>query len=99
MGDKPILILDEPTSQLDPIAESRIFSEFAQLSAGKTSLFISHRLGSATIADRVLVLSEGKIAEEGSHEQLLHNGGLYAHMFEAQKQWYMKKEEEPFVDI
>ena len=59
MGDRPVLILDEPTSQLDPMAESELYSEFAKLAENKTSLFITHRLGSTRITDRILVISEG----------------------------------------
>jgi ATP-binding cassette subfamily B protein len=92
MGDKPILILDEPTSQLDPMAESRIYSEFAEMAAGKTALFITHRLGSTMITDRILVISEGKVTQSGSHDELMNSGGLYADMFNSQKQWYIRKE-------
>ena len=93
MGDKPILILDEPTSQLDPMAESRIYSEFAQMSVGKTAIFITHRLGSTMITDRILVISNGHIAQSGSHTDLMAQGGLYADMFNSQKQWYLKNGE------
>ncbi|MDR1262927.1 MAG: ABC transporter ATP-binding protein/permease [Oscillospiraceae bacterium] len=91
MGEKPILILDEPTSQLDPMAESRLYEEFAEMSAGKTAIFITHRLGSTSITDRVLVISGGRVTQSGSREALLVSGGLYADMWNAQKQWYDTK--------
>jgi ATP-binding cassette subfamily B protein len=85
---KKILILDEPTSQIDPMAESEIFKEFASLAEGRTTVMISHRLGSTAITDRIIVLSGGKVEQEGSHEELLKSKGLYADMFELQKSWY-----------
>lgn len=88
MGNKPILILDEPTSQLDPMAESEIYSDFAEITKNKTAIFITHRLGATTITDRIIVLSEGKIVQSGSHKQLISQDGLYAQMFNSQKQWY-----------
>ncbi|MDR0668958.1 MAG: ABC transporter ATP-binding protein/permease [Treponema sp.] len=88
MGDKPVLILDEPTSQLDPMAESRIYSDFAGMAAGRTAIFITHRLGSTMITDRILVISEGRVTQSGSHAELMEQGGLYADMFNSQKQWY-----------
>lgn len=90
MGDKPVLILDEPTSQLDPMAESEIYSDFAAMVEGKTAIFITHRLGATTITDRILVLEQGKITQDGTHADLLQQPGLYAEMFEAQKQWYIQ---------
>jgi ATP-binding cassette subfamily B protein len=93
MGDKPILILDEPTSQLDPMAESRIYSEFKQMAEGKTAIFITHRLGSTMITDRILVISGGRVTQSGSHDELMAQGGLYADMFQSQKQWYIKNGE------
>jgi ATP-binding cassette subfamily B protein len=98
MGDKPVLILDEPTSQLDPMAESRIYADFADMAAGKTAIFITHRLGSTMITDRILVISEGQVAQSGSHGELMEAGGLYAEMFNAQKQWYEKQTGEAEVD-
>ena len=92
-GDKPVLILDEPTSQLDPMAESRLYEEFARMAAGRTALMISHRLGSTRITQRILVIAGGQVAEQGSHEQLLAQGGLYQEMWEAQRQWYSREEE------
>lgn len=91
MGNKPIMILDEPTSQLDPMAESEIYSDFARMVNGKTAIFITHRLGATTITDRVLVLEEGRISQDGTHAALLLESGLYAEMFESQKQWYTRK--------
>lgn len=98
MGDKPILVLDEPTSQLDPMAESEIYSDFASVSEGKTSIFITHRLGSTLITDRILVISDGKVMENGTHESLLKSGGLYSEMFRVQKQWYEKNREDVAED-
>ncbi len=92
LGDKPALILDEPTSQLDPIAESDLYTEFADMSAGRTTIFITHRLASTMITDRILVISDGKIAENGPHDELVKAGGIYAQMYESQKQWYVRSE-------
>jgi ATP-binding cassette, subfamily B, bacterial len=88
MGDKPVLLLDEPTSQLDPVAESQLYREFADMANGKTAIFITHRLASTMITDRILVIQHGVVSQEGAHEQLMATGGLYAEMFEAQKHWY-----------
>jgi len=93
MGDKPILILDEPTSQLDPMAESRIYSEFAEMSDNKTAVFITHRLGSTMITERIFVISNVHISQTGSHDELMEQGGIYADMFNSQKQWYIKNGE------
>lgn len=93
LGDKPVLILDEPTSQLDPMAESKLYSEFAALTQGKTAIFITHRLASTMITDRILVLSNGRIAQEGTHGALMARDGLYAEMFEAQRKWYRQEGE------
>jgi len=91
MGEKPVLILDEPTSQLDPMAESQLYQEFSEMSAGKTAIFITHRLGSTAITDRILVISNGCITQSGSRDDLLSTGGIYADMWNAQKQWYEAK--------
>ena len=88
--DAPIMVLDEPTSALDPIAESQIYEQFDLLARGKTALYISHRLASTRFCDRVLLLSGGRVREEGTHESLLRAGGEYAHMFQVQSQYYQK---------
>ncbi len=89
--DAPVLILDEPTSALDPIAESELYEEYARLCEDKTSIFISHRLSSTRFCDRILFLEEGKIVEEGSHEQLMALQGKYAQMYEIQAHYYQKE--------
>ncbi len=93
MGDKPVLLLDEPTSQLDPIAESQLYREFAEMANGKTAIFITHRLASTMITDRILVIQDGVVTQEGTHKQLMASGGLYAEMFEAQRHWYRQSSE------
>ena len=85
----PILLLDEPTAALDPIAESNIYEKYNQLSAHKTSIFISHRLASTRFCDRIFLMEDGRIAEEGTHEELLKKAGSYAKMFEVQRQYYV----------
>lgn len=84
----PIKILDDPTSNLDPIAESTLYYEFESLMKGKTTIFISHRLGSTKLADEILVIDKGKIIERGSHQQLMAINGLYSEMFDSQRKWY-----------
>jgi len=94
MGGKPVLLLDEPTSQLDPMAESKLYTEFHALAEGKTAIFITHRLASTMITDRILVISGGRVTEEGTHEQLMKQGGIYRIMFDAQRKWYDHEGEE-----
>jgi ATP-binding cassette, subfamily B, bacterial len=84
-----VLVLDEPTAALDPLAELAIFERFADLAAGKTALLISHRLGMARLADRVLVLAQGRLVEQGPHDTLVAAGGEYATLFGAQARWYV----------
>lgn len=89
----PILLLDEPTAALDPIAESDIYLKYNEMTEGKTSLFISHRLASTRFCDRILFVADGGIAEEGTHEQLLELGGRYAELFEVQSRYYQEGRE------
>jgi len=86
--DTGILILDEPTSTLDPIAEYEMFSSLHDISKGKTTIFISHRLSSTKFCDRIFVIQDGVITEDGSHSELMAQGGLYADMFEFQAKFY-----------
>ncbi len=86
--DGHILILDEPTSALDPIAESEIYQEYVNISNGRTSVFVSHRLASTRFSDRILFLEKGRVVEEGTHEELMERGGSYAHMFQVQAHYY-----------
>jgi ATP-binding cassette subfamily B protein len=88
LRDAQLLILDEPTASLDARSEHEVFKRFAELTEGKMSLLISHRLSTVKMADRVLVLENGSIAEQGRHEQLLKTGGSYAEMFELQAASY-----------
>ena len=84
----PVRILDEPTAALDPLAESELYRSYSQAAAGLTTLFISHRLGSTKIADRILVVDGGVIGESGTHDELMRQEGRYAQMFTAQRHWY-----------
>lgn len=86
--DAPITILDEPTAALDPIAESEIYLKYAELTKGRTSLYISHRLASTRFCDRILLLDNHVVAETGSHDELMSLGGKYAKMFDIQSQYY-----------
>jgi len=87
-GGRPFCILDEPTAALDPLAESRLYEEFGELAKDKTTIFITHRLGSVHLADEIIVLADGVVAEEGSFAELEAKNGLFAEMYAAQKSWY-----------
>jgi ATP-binding cassette, subfamily B, bacterial len=88
MRDAQILILDEPTASLDARAEFEVYQRFVDLTAGKMAVLISHRFSTVRMADRILVMVNGKIAEQGSHEALVHQGGLYSELFEMQAAGY-----------
>jgi ATP-binding cassette subfamily B protein len=87
-ADADLIVFDEPTAALDPLAELAWFERFATLAAGHTAVLISHRLGPTKLADRVLVLEEGRLVEQGPPQQLLADGGLFARMFASQAEWY-----------
>lgn len=91
MSRAPMLILDEPTASLDPISESRLYEQFGQISQGRTTLFISHRLGSTHLANHIFVLKNGGVLEEGSHKELMELDGLYREMYESQRSWYQEE--------
>lgn len=83
-------MLDEPTAALDPIAESEVYDNYARYSENKTAVFISHRLASTRFSDRIVLLGEGGILEEGSHQELMERQGAYAEMFEVQSRYYAR---------
>jgi ATP-binding cassette subfamily B protein len=84
----PVRILDEPTAALDPLSESRLYEDFERTSANKTTILISHRLGSTKLADHIFVIDSGRVIEEGSHQELMSFRGVYAEMYESQRSWY-----------
>ena len=86
--EAPVLVLDEPTAALDPLAESELYGKYNEFTKEKLSFFISHRLASTRFCDRILLLGDGRILEEGSHEELLAENGLYARMFHEQSKYY-----------
>jgi ATP-binding cassette subfamily B protein len=86
--DSSVLILDEPTAALDPIAESRLYEQYNVLSSGKTSIFISHRLASTRFCDRIIFMDNHTIAEYGTHDELMAAGGKYAKLYEIQSRYY-----------
>ena len=93
MSDRDILVFDEPASMLDPISEMEQFVNIRDTVRGRTAILISHRIGFARLADKIILLDKGKVAEVGSHEELISAGGLYAKLFQEQAQWYRQEEE------
>lgn len=92
--EAPLLILDEPTAALDPIAENEVYLNYGRATKGKTSLYISHRLSSTRFCDRIILLENGQIVEEGTHLQLMKQNGKYAALYEMQSQYYKDQEKE-----
>lgn len=93
--DAPLLVLDEPTAALDPIAENEIYLQYRDMTCGKTSLFISNRLASCRFCDEILVFHEGEIVQRGSHQALLAEpGGKYAELWHVQAQYYASAKED-----
>ena len=88
MREAQVLILDEPTAALDARAEFEVFQRFKDLSRGKTCVLISHRFSSVRMADRILVLAEGRVEAEGTHDELVAGAGRYAELFELQAAGY-----------
>jgi len=83
------MILDEPTASLDPLAEQEVFDSFTELSEGKLTLLVSHRLSSATTASKIIVMEDGCIVEIGTHDELIAKGGKYALLFNTQAKHYI----------
>jgi len=75
-------------SALDPVMENKLYEEFVEICEARTTIFISHRLGSTKLADVIFVIDDGKIREYGSHEELMQNSDFYADMYNSQKRWY-----------
>ena len=92
--DAPFIVLDEPTAALDPVAESEIYQKYNEMTSGKSSIYISHRLASTRFCDRIIMIADGGIGEEGTHEELLKMGGRYAELFEVQSKYYREGEGE-----
>lgn len=88
--DAPVVILDEPTAALDPVAEYEIYNRFNDLISNKTAIYISHRLSSCKFCDKIIVMGERTIKEMGTHEELLRKNGIYAEMFKTQARWYVE---------
>ena len=83
-----LIVLDEPTAAIDPMEESRIYDRFAKMVERKTAIIVTHRLGSVRLADRVFVMKDGRLAEEGTHEELMELNGEYARLYRMQEKWY-----------
>ncbi|MBR6739786.1 MAG: ABC transporter ATP-binding protein [Clostridia bacterium] len=88
-GRRQFYILDEPTAALDPMAESRMYEDFGEIAKGKTTVFITHRLGSVHLADEIIVIENGVTAEQGSFEELSSGEGVFARMYASQRSWYV----------
>lgn len=86
----PILVLDEPTAALNPLAEHDMYMKYDAMCAGKTAVYISHRLASTRFCDRIILLDSGVIAEEGAHNALPDAGGKYAQLFQIQSRYYQE---------
>ena len=86
--DAPFVILDEPTAALDPLSEAEIYEHFDMLVQGKTTLYISHRMSSCKFCDRIIVMEQGEVEEEGTHDTLLKENGVYAQLWNAQAEYY-----------
>lgn len=98
-SDSDVLILDEPTASLDPMAEQEIFNQFDRLRADKTTIFVSHRLSSATVASKIAVLEYGKLIEEGDHRTLMAKRGRYYELFSTQAKRYVTEGEAVLEDV
>ncbi|MNW40289.1 Toxin RTX-I translocation ATP-binding protein [compost metagenome] len=83
-----LIVLDEPTAAIDPIEETEVYKRFAEISRDKTAIIVTHRLGSVKLADRIMVMKQGRLVEQGTHEELISHNGEYARLYQSQEQWY-----------
>ncbi|MFR3483412.1 MAG: ATP-binding cassette domain-containing protein [Clostridia bacterium] len=88
----PFIVLDEPTAALDPIAESDMYQKYNEMTSGRSSIYISHRLASTRFCDRIIMIDNAGISEEGTHDELLKLGGKYAGLYEVQSKYYKEGE-------
>ena len=87
----PFVMLDEPTAALDPIAEADMYNKYHEMTMGRSSVYISHRLASTRFCDRIILIEDGQVTEEGTHEELMAQKGHYAELFEVQSKYYRKE--------
>ena len=83
-----LIVLDEPTAAIDPIEETKIYKRFSEISKEKTAVIVTHRLGSVKLADKILVMKQGRLVEQGTHAALLNANGEYSRLYMSQEQWY-----------
>jgi ATP-binding cassette subfamily B protein len=86
--NRDFIVLDEPTSNLDPLAEAEVFKKYIAMTEGKTVIMVTHRISVASLADRIVVFKDAEIVEDGTHDELLSNNGEYARLYSAQAHWY-----------
>lgn len=86
--NRDFYILDEPTSNLDPLAEAEVFKKYIAMTEGKTVIMVTHRISVASLADMIVVFRDGEIVEDGTHDELLSRNGEYARLYSIQAQWY-----------
>jgi ATP-binding cassette subfamily B protein len=85
---RDLIVLDEPTSNLDPLAETEVFKKYIELSQDKTVVYVTHRISVAALADRIVVFSDGRIVQDGTHDVLIRQEGEYARLYHQQAKWY-----------
>lgn len=88
VSDSPVVILDEPTAAMDPMSESKLYEKMGKITSGRTTVFISHRLGSTSLSDKIFLFKDGRVFEEGSHDEMMALEGDYYAMYSSQREWY-----------
>lgn len=88
VSDSPVVILDEPTAAMDPMSESKLYEKMGKITKGRTTVFISHRLGSTSLSDKIFLFKNGQVFEEGTHDEMMAKNGDYYAMYSSQKEWY-----------